>query len=600
MGEDWIDCDTPVVWVRDGARNVVDGDGVASSSVGVADPPPDSGPAGYLVREVSTLPVEIPLPTDERFYVSDPTPLPVWVTEFRDHQWKAAMEVINHFRNGVDVVFLDAPTGSGKTLIGELVRRLAGEDAWYVCNNKSLQDQFSRDFDYAKILKGRSNYPTLSMPFPEYTTSDCTKTGGEDDASCYWCPEVYNCPYEKAKGEALGAALGILNTSYLLTEGNHIGKVKGRGLAVIDECDVLEAELMGFVQYEVSEARLKKLGITAPVKGVRKKTILDWLVNELRPAIANHLRHLPMSNELSVIRERQGYTSLLGDTDRIITDLTTEIEAGLIEDDHTSNWVRDNDAGPMVLKPVKVGHYGSMIWGLADKWLCMSATIISTDEMVESLGIRDLGLSYATVTVPMTFPVEHRPVMVAPVARMSYGEKDKAYPKMLTAIKKVMDMHPDDRILVHTVSYDLSKYLMRYLRSPRCMTYTSSFEKESVLARFRKTPSAVLLAASMDRGVDLKHDECRVVVVAKMPFPSLADRQVGMRLRSTGGQEWYNVQTIRKLVQMTGRGVRSADDYCTTYIFDSLFLEKVWKNAKRLIPEWWREAMHVVRARDYE
>lgn len=541
----------------------------------------------------------VPAPNDIRFYETDPTPLPTWVTSFREHQWKAALEIVNAFESGADVVWLNAPTGAGKTLIGEMVRRLMGANGFYVCSTKSLQDQFARDFDYAKVLKGRSNYPTLAMPYPEYTAADCTKTGGSEEASCYWCPEIHNCPYEKAKHDALSARLGILNTSYLLAEGNYIGKTSGRKLNIIDECDTLEAELMGFVQYEVSEFRLKQLRLHAPKKGVRKKTILDWLTEELVPAIQNHLRHLPVSEDVKIIRERQGFTSLLGDTMRIIDDLTTEIEQGLVEDDHTSNWVRDNDAGPLVLKPVRVGHYGGMVWGLADKWLCMSATIVSSEEMNESLGLNHLGLKTVTVDVPMMFPVENRPIMVAPVARMSHKDKEAEYPKMLAGVKKVLEMHPDDRILVHTVSYDLAKYLMRYLRDPRCITYTSSFDKESALARYRKTERAVLLAASMDRGVDLKDDDCRVVVVAKVPFPSLGDRQVGMRLRGTGGQEWYNVQTIRKLVQMTGRGVRSESDWCITYIFDSLFLEKVYKSAKHLLPEWWRDAIQVVRAKDY-
>lgn len=547
---------------------------------------------------LTLFPTEVPSPTDERFFLTDPTPFPTWVTEFRALQWKAALEVVNAFEGGADVVWLNAPTGTGKTLIGEMVRRMMGANGFYVCSTKSLQDQFARDFDYAKVLKGRSNYSTLAMPYPEYTAADCTKTGGEEP-SCYWCPEIHNCPYERAKHDALSARLGILNTSYLLAEGNYIGKTSGRKLNIIDECDVLESELMGFVQYEVSEFRLKQLRLHAPKKGVRKKTILEWLTDELSPAITQHLRHLPISEDVKVIRERAGFTSLLGDTLRIIDDLQTEIEAGLVEDDHTSNWVRDNDAGPLVLKPVRVGHYGSMVWGLADKWLCMSATIISTEEMNESLGINHLGLKTVTVDVPMMFPVENRPIMVAPVARMTYADKDKTYPVVLQAVRKVMDMHPDDRVLVHTVSYELSKYLMRTLRSPRCVTYTSSFDKEAALARYRKTPGSVLLAASMDRGVDLKDDDCRVVVVAKVPFPSLGDRQVGMRLRGTGGQEWYNVQTIRKLVQMTGRGVRSEDDWCITYIFDSLFLEKVYKSAKHLLPEWWRDAIQVVRAKDY-
>lgn len=95
----------------------------------------------------------------------------------------------------------------------------------------------------------------------------------------------------------------------------------------------------------------------------------------------------------------------------------------------------------------------------------------------------------------------------------------------------------------------------------------------------------------MDRGVDLKDDDCRVVVVAKVPFPYLGDKQVSARLHSPGGQAWYTVQTIRTLVQMTGRGVRHEDDWCESYVLDSVMLKQLWKKDKRLFPGWWAEAV---------
>ena len=81
------------------------------------------------------------------------------------------------------------------------------------------------------------------------------------------------------------------------------------------------------------------------------------------------------------------------------------------------------------------------------------------------------------------------------------------------------------------------------------------------------------------------------MVVAKCPFPSLGDSQVGARLHSSGGQQWYSVETIRTLVQMTGRGVRNKDDWCLTYILDSGFTSNIWKKAKHLLPAWWVEAV---------
>ena len=52
------------------------------------------------------------------------------------------------------------------------------------------------------------------------------------------------------------------------------------------------------------------------------------------------------------------------------------------------------------------------------------------------------------------------------------------------------------------------------------------------------------------------------------------------------------MQTIRDIVQMTGRGVRSADDWAITYVLDSQFTKNVWRN-KFLFPEWWREAVNL-------
>jgi Rad3-related DNA helicase len=50
------------------------------------------------------------------------------------------------------------------------------------------------------------------------------------------------------------------------------------------------------------------------------------------------------------------------------------------------------------------------------------------------------------------------------------------------------------------------------------------------------------------------------------------------------------VATIRTLVQMTGRGVRSADDWAVTYVLDGSFY-KVLKDNRGLLPKWWREAL---------
>ena len=41
---------------------------------------------------------------------------------------------------------------------------------------------------------------------------------------------------------------------------------------------------------------------------------------------------------------------------------------------------------------------------------------------------------------------------------------------------------------------------------------------------------------------------------------------------------------------MTGRGMRSVDDYCDTYILDSQFMSIYRKNGN-LLPKWWKDAI---------
>jgi Rad3-related DNA helicase len=102
----------------------------------------------------------------------------------------------------------------------------------------------------------------------------------------------------------------------------------------------------------------------------------------------------------------------------------------------------------------------------------------------------------------------------------------------------------------------------------------------------------VILAPSFDRGIDLAGDDCRVIIIPKIPYPFLGDAQVNARLYRAGssGRRWYVAQTIRTLCQMTGRAVRSEDDWAISYILDSAF-SKLYAENKAMFPTWWRDAV---------
>ena len=519
----------------------------------------------------------------------------------RPHQVDAINDCMAEFTAGKRIVFLDAPVGSGKTYISEAVRQLLDVRGLYICSTKSLQDQAHRDFEWSAVLKGRGNYDVQredpqgglwSNDFERATAADCTRGSGE---TCRWCDPVASCPYTRAKKQALAADLTILNTSYFLTESNRgPGSFTKRGLVVCDEGDLLESELMSMLTITVSKQRRKRYSLPFPERKTLPRDQFvqpawgDWARETLRIVTAA-LDKLPQIEDprasTNQIRERKSLGSLVDD----LSQLCRELPQG--------GWIlTDYEDESVTFKPVRVDRWGQKnLWRHGERFLVMSGTILSPTEMADSLGIQE---DYGYVGVPMTYPVENRVIHYTPTATPNTAKNaDAAVPEICRAVEAIARLHPGERILVHTVSYRLAGDVVQHLtqnltgvNSRHIVTYTSARDRDAALESYLALEGSILIASSMDRGIDLPDDACRVQVVAKIPFPYLGDKQVNARLYSAGGQTWYRVNTLRSLLQSTGRGVRHPDDWAITYILDQSF-GKLWQQSRRIIPQWWSEGL---------
>ena len=203
-------------------------------------------------------------------------------------------------------------------------------------------------------------------------------------------------------------------------------------------------------------------------------------------------------------------------------------------------------------------------------------------------------MNWTALSLPSTFPVTRRPIYLYPTAIMNRKNRDETYPIIAEAVRKIIERE-DGKILVHSVSYDLTKSLVDTLGNGGNLRpifhYSNTAQKPTAISNFLNSSGAVLIAPSLDRGIDLPRTNCRAIVVVKLPFPNLGTKQISARLHRKGGQLWYSVKTVRSLVQMTGRGMRSEDDYCNSYILDKQFITLLWKRNKHLLPNWWREAL---------
>jgi Rad3-related DNA helicase len=226
------------------------------------------------------------------------------------------------------------------------------------------------------------------------------------------------------------------------------------------------------------------------------------------------------------------------------------------------------------LRPVWVGEWvHGFVWDHSDQWVLMSASFANIDLTAKHLGLEPH--EYAAVYIDYSFPAERKPVRFWPGAK-AYTKKNEregfdAVRDAAMKIRTILDWYPDDRILIHTFSHQRTKDIAEMLSDPRVIAFEGGgvTVRDGCLAAFREIEGSVLIGAGMERGYDFRYDECRVVIVAKTPFPDFGDPVIAARTRSAMGQSWYDLTTARSMVQMVGRGMRAEDDAVVVYILDA-------------------------------
>jgi len=78
----------------------------------------------------------------------------------RDRQAYVLNEIAAAFASGYKYILLEAPTGFGKSPVALAVALTLGSS--YICTStKDLQTQYSKDFPFLKVAKGKNNFPCI-------------------------------------------------------------------------------------------------------------------------------------------------------------------------------------------------------------------------------------------------------------------------------------------------------------------------------------------------------------------------------------------------------------------------------------------------------
>lgn len=535
-----------------------------------------------------------------------------WIKYFpynkpREEQTRVINKVLEEFKNGKKYAIIDCGTGVGKSAIGLAIASFMNNSSdyegvyekgsYFLTTQKVLQEQYEKDFSKNGVISLYSS--------SNYSCSKDKKTTCKDIQTALRANSLpkkfdnckYNCIYKDKKKEFIEKDKGITNFSYFLTEKNYSQKIPNKKVLVIDEAHNLENELSRFIEISVStyfSEKILKLKIPKEINTQFK--VFNFIKNTYLPELTK--KKVFIQNQL----EKFGISSSKLEEFKKITnhfEMLNSHESKIkqfIEIYDKDNWVFDvdnskKDYKKFIFKPIDVSKYAKdYILGFADYVIFMSATIISHEGFSLTLGLP----FEKTVSIKedSPFPPENRPTIYSPAGSMSFKNIDKTLPIMSKSIDSILDHHKDEKGIIHTHSIKIAKNIIqnvnRKFKKRILIAYGEDRDKMLKKHISSKEPT-VLLSPSMSEGVDLKGNLSKFQIICKVPFPYLGDKVVKKKM--TKWNWWYDVSTVRTIIQSIGRSVRSRDDTAITYILDSDW-QRLYRKSKSMLPKGFEESYY--------
>jgi ATP-dependent DNA helicase DinG len=555
----------------------------------------------------------------------------------REKQKKVLDMMDSAIKSGYRLIFLEAPTGFGKTPVAITLARYLGSS--HICTaTKDLQSQYKRDFPYVVDVRGRSNFPCIVKedmgldescnygPCIKDESYDCSYKTRLADYKVYDQGTVHElvkldpyaerryadkmrskiklveldwrpCHYYHQKWIGGQATHTVYNYRFFLSDIFYAGATQKRKLLVLDEAHQLENEVGDFRGFTIRKNMLPFLKMHMPNGNIDDiETWLDFCL-KLRERLfefAEKAQGIIERSNQKVALEPYTEKNLIDalELDKNLTAVIEDIKG------NKDNWIvsgiqRDSTNQPVkvTLMPLDVSGYFDTILDKGSVSLFMSATILSKDHLCKTTGLDPEKVKFIRVE-DSDFPVKNRPIHLMNVAWLSAKTINMSMPKIAQAVDNIMSIHSKEKGIIHTTSYSQLQFIRDNIskeNANRLIETSSSLDRTKVLQKhYESEKQTVLISPSLHLGVDLKDDLSRFQVIVKVPFPDLTDKKIAAKKERD--PMWYTWNTVLRLVQAYGRSVRSIDDYATTYILDGN-ASYLLRNAKDLMPRWFTEAI---------
>jgi len=175
--------------------------------------------------------------------------------------------------------------------------------------------------------------------------------------------------------------------------------------------------------------------------------------------------------------------------------------------------------------------------------------------------------------IPSTFDFSKSPIHFYNKYKMSFRDQEQSIRNLKPIIYKILEQQfPNQRGMIQTGSYKIAQDIIKDAPPSiknRLLYYNGSHEKISNVTIHKMSNNTILIGPTLNEGIDLPGEQCRFIIILKVPYPQMKDRLVEAKMKLF--PTWYNYTTSNQIIQGIGRGNRFKDDWCITYIFDACF-----------------------------
>ena len=553
--------------------------------------------------------------------------------QFRAGQREVIEAICNHYLEDQEgTIILDAPTGSGKSLIAMWsahVLKELGNRGYLVTSDLMLQDQYEEDFHKFKLnwpsVRGVDNYE-CNVNGLTFSLGDCKMKGiNYEQAENLTCWNT--CGYLQARKRAKELPVALFNYSYYLIQRNYVedkmidqGKeipFPKRDFVFFDEAHKVDSIVQGHFSPRIDRTTTKifrevnrfvqKYGIDAAwVTENRIASIVDRLMRE-----DDHqelMKHIGEFRGIAVVYRKVRAAALKQSKSRFKqTDVPKEWQTFFGRMDRLKDiWCKFDDYHD-IIKELGTDAIVIKRSETETQFLCLEEALMIEKFLQNKSGFKvfmsaTLGdiRSYAkhtkmgnakVIRMDNKFSYKKSPVVFINRHKLSFREREQNLPKVVEVLDKILDKHKGQSGIIHAGSYDFANYINDNSKHKfSFITYEVAKERQDAIRNFNKEDGKILVGPSLLEGLDLKDDKSRFQIFFKVPYPSLNDPLVKAKMNAFA--DWYDWKTGISIQQGAGRSIRSKDDWAITYILDACFRSLI--NKKGFFPPSFEERIKTI------